>query len=119
MRMVVIYKFIIWMIRGFFRGLARRIAGEESYIGKYWYFCRQSFVYPGVEVIIIYIFVPLVLAIMVLCAIAFCKESVSHPFIIFAICMASYFVFVASAGINLAWSRFIREYEEVFTKLRE
>jgi len=115
MRIRLIGKFIAWI----FRGMFSRIIGGKSWIGGYFAYCKEKFEDKEPEIIMIVIVAPLVAALIVtaLCAAFGMPERAALQAGVesfYANTVWNFAVF-----INVLWDKFIREYEQSFTILKE
>lgn len=115
MRIRLIGKFIAWI----FRGMFSRIIGSKSWIGGYFSYCKEKFEDKEPEIIIIVIVAPLVASLI---TVALCCGFGMSEREALQVGVQSFYantVWNIAVFINVLWDKFIREYEQSFTILKE
>lgn len=115
MRIRLIGKFVAWI----FRGIFSRIIGSRSFIGAYFALCKEKFQNKEPEIIMIVVVCPLVAALIVtaLCAAFGMPERAALQAGVESFYANT--VWNIAVFINVLWDKFIREYEQSFTILKE
>lgn len=115
MNIRLVGKFIMWCLRG----LVKRIFGSKSFIGSFWSMIKEAFEEGDPMLMLIIIAGTMISGLIsgIFSGISGSAEPEVLRTIFISCCM--YLTFVLSAGVSVLWDRFIEEYEQTFTILKE
>lgn len=115
MNIRLVGKFIMWCLRGFLS----RIIGSKSFIGTFWRMCKHEFE-EGDPMLVLIIAVGTIMSGLISGIFSgVCGHTEPEVLYAMLISCCMYLTFVLSAGVSVLWDRFIEEYEQTFTILKE
>ena len=115
MNIRLVGKFIAWI----FRGVFSRIIGGKSWFGSYFRLCKEKFKNREPEIIMIVIVAPLVASLITVALCASFGMSEHEALRVGVNVIYSNTLWNIAVFVSVLWDKFIREYEQSFSILKE